>query len=132
MAFNLVRLSVYFDRKDYLDKADSIFRAFQARATRYPRAYDKLLAAADMRLSRIKEIALIGPLDSPGLHALRGVVFGRYLPNKVVAGAPSAIADLPLLANRQMIDGKPTAYVCERYVCQKPVTAPDELIKLLD
>ena len=132
MAFNLIRLSVHFDRKDYLGKSDSIFRAFQARATRYPGAYDKLLAAADMRLSQIKEIALIGPIDSPDMQALRNVVFGRYLPNKVVTGAPSALADLPLLANRQTIHGKPTAYVCEHYVCKRPVTTPDELARVLD
>jgi len=30
-----------------------------------------------------------------------------------------------------MVDGKPTAYVCEGYVCQLPVTEPEALAKQL-
>jgi hypothetical protein len=46
-------------------------------------------------------------------------------------GAPGA-AGLPLLAGRGAVDGKPTAYVCRRYVCQLPVTDPDALARQLD
>ena len=43
----------------------------------------------------------------------------HYLPRTVVAsGLDSGI---PLLEDRPMIDGKPTAYVCENYVCKNPV-----------
>jgi hypothetical protein len=55
-------------------------------------------------------------------------MFGAFLPNKVVVGAessaPGAVSDNPLLSNRAMVDGKPTAYVCQNYVCQLPVTDP--------
>jgi hypothetical protein len=47
-------------------------------------------------------------------------------------GAPSGVADLPLLAEKQAIDARPTAYVCENYACQKPVTAASELADLLE
>ena len=47
------------------------------------------------------------------------------------AGAPGA-AGLPLLADRGAVDGRPTAYVCRRYVCQLPVTEPDALARQLD
>ena len=40
--------------------------------------------------------------------------------------------EMPLLAERGMVDGKPTAYVCQNYVCQLPVTDPQALAEQLD
>jgi uncharacterized protein YyaL (SSP411 family) len=31
-----------------------------------------------------------------------------------------------------MVDGKPTAYVCQNYACQLPVTGPEALAAQLD
>jgi uncharacterized protein YyaL (SSP411 family) len=53
----------------------------------------------------------------------------------VVVGAPegdAAAAGLPLLADRATVGGQPTAYVCQHYVCQLPVTDPDALARQLD
>jgi len=61
---------------------------------------------------------------------LLDAAFHRYLPNRVAAGGregEAATADLPLLAERPAVGGRPTAYVCRRYVCQLPVTEPDAL-----
>ena len=30
-----------------------------------------------------------------------------------------------------MVDGKPTAYVCENFICKAPVTYPKQLAELL-
>ena len=55
----------------------------------------------------------------------------RFLPNVVVAvAAPEdreAAAEVALLRDRPMVDGKPTAYVCRRFACRLPVTSPEEL-----
>jgi uncharacterized protein YyaL (SSP411 family) len=61
--------------------------------------------------------------------------FGRYLPNRVVAGGRSgdpATSTLPLLEGREAIDGKATAYVCRNYACDLPVTDRDSLRQQLD
>ena len=67
--------------------------------------------------------------------ALLDAIHSRYLPNKVVAGfdpaAPGAGQDLPLLEDKVMQDGLPTAYVCQNYACQQPVTAPSALAEQL-
>jgi hypothetical protein len=65
------------------------------------------------------------------------VLSARFLPNVVLAmAAPEdhdAAAEVPLLRDRALIDGKPTAYVCRRFACRLPVTSPDDLAaQLLD
>ena len=59
-------------------------------------------------------------------------VHSRYLPNKVlVVARPDQVDELsqrvPLLAGRTQIDRSATAYVCENYACQLPVTEPQAL-----
>ena len=83
------------------------------------------------------EVALIWPrgAETASLAPLLAAVFGRYRPNRVVAGAPEddpAATGLPLLAARGTVGGQPAAYVCHRYVCQVPVTAPRDLARQLD
>ena len=61
---------------------------------------------------------------------LKREIWKNYLPNKVVVLAENAEENaefIPLLQERKMIEGKPTAYVCENFTCQKPVTSAEEL-----
>ena len=44
------------------------------------------------------------------------------------AAAPNAP---PLLKNKKLVNNKPTAYICQDYVCKKPTTKPDELANQL-
>ena len=39
----------------------------------------------------------------------------------------TAQAEVPLLAGRPALEGRATAYVCEHFVCQRPVTEPADL-----
>ncbi len=48
----------------------------------------------------------------------------------VVAGEPDA-AGVPLLAHRPLVDGSAAAYVCRGFVCDRPVTTPEELTAAL-
>jgi uncharacterized protein YyaL (SSP411 family) len=51
----------------------------------------------------------------------------------VLAGTRDAASGsaVPLLADRAPIDGRAAAYVCERFVCQAPVTEAEQLAALL-
>jgi uncharacterized protein len=102
--------------------------------TRYPSGFGRYLSALDFHLGPVAEVALVWP-DGSGPGNLAETAFRRYMPNRVVVGAPAgspAGMGLPLLGDRPTINNKPTAYVCRRYVCQLPVTDPAGLVTQLD
>ena len=88
------------------------------------------LNVASFMLGDPSELALVGPL--PALSGLCSVVNELYRPNLVVAAGPVGDqAVVPLLAQRSMVNGLPTAYLCRRMTCQAPVTGAAELRRLL-
>jgi uncharacterized protein YyaL (SSP411 family) len=123
------RLALLTDDARYREAAEGILSPLGLLASEHPTSFGRLLCALDFVIGRPREIAIIGPADSDETRALRRAVFGRFLPNRVVAGAsgPSEGAEIPLLQDRPLRDGRPTAYVCEGYVCQAPVTTPEDL-----
>jgi len=133
-AMSLLRLAVIFDRRDYRERAESIFRAFSPMATKSPGSFERLMCAADFYHARIAEIAVIGEPQAPATAALVRTAYDRYLPNKVVVHSAEKLTetDVPLLRNKGLINDQPTAYVCEQYRCKLPVTDPKELAKQLD
>ena len=73
-------------------------------------------------LSTPKEVAIVGK-DAAAISPLLAETWRRYLPNKVVApGTGGDTATIPLLENRPLVNDLATAYVCEHYTCQQPVT----------
>ena len=133
-AMALFRLAVFTGNADYQRAALSSLRSVHDLLTRAPAGFANWLSALDFYLSTPKEIVIIGPPDSQATQALLRVARGRYLPNRALAGASSPLADAasPLLEGRELVDGKPTAYVCESYACQLPVATPEALVKQLE
>ena len=101
---------------------------------RYPSAFGRTLSAYDFYLNTAKEIVIIGA-DNAEREILVREVYSRYIPNKVVVisdeNNAEAVGFIPLLQERKMIEGKATAYVCENFACQQPVTSAEDLAKQL-
>jgi len=111
----LLKLAAILDRQDYRKKAEDVFLTAAALMKQHASGFGRMLAAVDFYVGPSKEIAIAGPPDV-FLEAFRS----QYLPRCIVAaGADQSIA---LLRNRPMVDGKPTAYVCENFACRQPVT----------
>ena len=133
----LLHLSILTGESDYARRGAAALRAMRQYLTQAPMGMGHWLCALDFYLSTPKEIAIVGVPSIPGTQALLGEVYGRYLPNKVVAGIdPSLLGQdsnlIPLLQGRGMTEGRPTAYVCQNYVCRLPVTEPEALAAQLE
>src|SRR5207253_6905523 len=107
----LLRVAAVMDRTDYRDKAKEVLETASNLLKQYASGFGRMLAAVDFYVGPSKEIAIVGDA-APFLPILRS----RYLPRAVVA------MHGPLMNDRPMIAGKPTAYVCENFACKQPVT----------
>ena len=126
-AFGLLRLAALSGEGRYERHALGVLRLLFPLAARHPGAFGHLLGAADFYLAPVKEVAIVGP--STGTGELLRVVRGAFRPHLVLA---TGEADgVPLLEGRGPVDGHAAAYVCERFVCQAPVTSPEELVAAL-
>jgi uncharacterized protein YyaL (SSP411 family) len=100
-----------------------------------PTAHTEMLMALDFALGPTKEITVAGAPDAAGTQALLATVRHHYLPRSVLAlhspNDATIEALVPFLKEQRMINGKPTAYVCENYVCKLPTNDPQRLDKLL-
>lgn len=123
----LLRLALYFDVPEYRQRAERILRATIESVRRFPSAFGHLLGALDFYFGAPKEIAVVGRRAAADTQALLRVIFDRFLPNKIVAlkepDDEELVGELiPLLKDRSAIDGRATAYVCQNFTCQRPVT----------
>ncbi|NOX60744.1 MAG: thioredoxin domain-containing protein [Chloroflexi bacterium] len=131
-----LRLARLLDKPDYAKRAESIFRIMRNPMASQPSGFGHLLSALDFFLGAGREIAIIGEPDAADTLALRRVVYERWLPDAVIAGCAADDADaaafIPLLRDRTLIQGRAAAYVCRNYVCNLPVTDPEELAAQLE
>ena len=125
-AFVLLRLARVYGDAELERHAVGVFRLGRQLMERAPGAISHLLCALDLHFSPPREVAVVGPADELRAAALEG-----FQPNTVFAFSPEPTDAVPLLAGKGLVDGKPAAYVCESFVCRRPVTTDAELRRLL-
>jgi uncharacterized protein YyaL (SSP411 family) len=122
LAFVLLRLARIWGDDELERSAVGVFRLVHPLLPRAPQAFGWALCALDLHLAPPRELALIAePSDDLARAAL-----AELEPNAVVAFGPAD--DVPLLAGKTRVDGKPTLYVCERFACRAPVTEANEIL----
>ncbi|MFN8111303.1 MAG: hypothetical protein U0Y82_15900 [Thermoleophilia bacterium] len=101
---------------------------------RFPHAYAQALVVADHLAHPGVQVAVVGDPSAQDTAALLAVARAAGPGVTVACGHPddaAAVAAAPLLAERPMVDGRATAYVCRGSTCDAPVTDPDALRVLL-
>lgn len=108
----------------YRDAAERALATAAVLAEKAPRFAGWSLAAATTMLDGPLEVAVVGPAG-----AARDALEARALeiPGAVVVVAEGPVDGIPLLIGRTPVEGHPAAYVCRGFVCERPVTTPDQV-----
>ena len=130
----LLQLATFEGRYDWRGVAESTLTSNLGMMLRYPSAFAQWWCAADFALGPVSEVAILGDSQDPATHGLLKPLQSAYRPRLVLAASlyPPTIGSPALLNDRELLNGKPSAYVCRGFVCQKPVNTPEEMMSLLE
>jgi uncharacterized protein len=112
------------------EAAEAAVAAAASLAARDPRFAGWTLAVAEAIAAGPLQVAVVG--DGPQARELLGVALGSSSPGLVYAHGSSDTPMIPLLADRPLVAGGAAAYVCRGFVCDRPVTTPEELTAALE
>ena len=136
---NLWRFGLLFHNTVLIDHANHAVRALESRLEAQPFAMPLLLVGAALLKTPPYHLVIHTPSrEHPNVALLLAEAHRRYLPQMVTILIPDdatrkffaprsfTIGNLPAIVT------EPTAYLCEEYACQRPVTKPEDLRALLD
>ena len=128
LAEAFVRLAALTGEHVWTQRAEEVVRLLQGGIRRAPTGYGQLLQTVEFLLAGPREVAIVGAPDDRG--ELVEEYWSSPRPGTVLAvtspGDPAMDA-VPLLHARTEVDGRPAAYVCQDFVCERPVTEPEAL-----
>ncbi len=107
--------------------ADALLEGLAGLAAQAPRFAGHTLSVLEAVADGPRQVAVVGRPDDPACTDLLRSALGLTTPGAVLAVGDGQTATVPLLADRPLIDGRPTAYVCQDFVCDLPVTDPADL-----
>jgi hypothetical protein len=113
--------------------AEDQFESILESAVRYPTAFANWLIGIQLCLSPIKEVAILYPASSADLSPFNKTLWSSFQPAvfTAISTFPPKNESPELLKDRPLVDGKTTVYVCQDFVCKRPVTSAEELRALL-
>jgi uncharacterized protein YyaL (SSP411 family) len=120
---NLLRLNAFFGQSKYINQFRKLLKAMSPLMSRYPGGFSRAAWAVEYYSDRAKEIAIVTPGNFNEAKPLLDWLHKSFLPNKVVALAPSEISDgaAPvLIQNKPALNDKIAYYICEAGTCKLP------------
>jgi uncharacterized protein YyaL (SSP411 family) len=132
-ALNLLRLSSLLSDDLLRERGRRTIGAFRGRWEGAPHAMPGLLCAFEAALEPPRHVVVTGDPGSPGFAALAAAARERLGPRRalIALDAPGArdffSARSPWMERMGAGEDRPTAYVCEEFVCRAPARTPAEL-----
>ena len=126
------------DSANYSVRARRTTESLRAQWSRAPQALPQMLCALELALAEPRTVVLAGDPAAADFRALAAVGHERLGLRRALLAADGAAGQAwlvqrkPYLAGMKPVDGRATAYVCENFTCQAPVTNPAELRALLN
>jgi uncharacterized protein YyaL (SSP411 family) len=132
-AMNLLRLGRLTGDVRLEEMAEGMARRFVPSVAQYLTAYTQFLQFLDFRIGPSWEIVIAAdPLQEDARSMVRWIQ-QAFLPHKVVLLKPPGppgeeLAPIaPYVKGLEPLEGRPTAYLCSKFTCQKPITDLEQL-----
>jgi hypothetical protein len=128
----LSRLQMATQDPSYADRGNKLIQGFADEVTRAFLSSGTFLNGIEFFVSNL-EILVMGTVDHQKTLELIAAVQGRSLPNKLLVVVPTG-NDLPEghpAKGKPMVNGNPTAYICQRGEVSQPITNPVALSQML-
>ncbi|PQQ66997.1 thioredoxin domain-containing protein [Acetivibrio saccincola] len=121
-ALNFLRLARYTGQHELEEKAHNIFNLFKSNLTRYARGHTFLLTALMFSQAKSKEVILVGEDTKKMIDVIREE-FRPFTTSMYYSDKCKDLEELvPFITNYKPVEGKATAYICENFSCQVPIT----------
>jgi hypothetical protein len=126
--FNLLMLAHLTGEAELFERAEKTLKMFGPRIGQLARAVPMMMASLATFHAKITQIVIVGPRDSADTESLLREVSSTYQPFSVIVPVEPGprqnelARTLPFISSMQMRNGRPTAYVCRDFACDKPVT----------
>jgi len=128
---NLLRLHEFTTKDGYRKRSEKALKAFSDTLTSNPSALSEMLLAVDFYLDRPKEIVLVEPEGKQGeADTFLSEFRKQFIPNRISVvvtegkDLESLAKVIPLVQGKMALEGKATAYVCEKGLCKLPTNDP--------
>ena len=121
----LLKLARLRGEAHYDDVARRSLASMQGLMGQHPLAFGQWLVALDSALATPVEVAVIGEAGAEDTQTLLAVAQQGYHPHRLIAAGTGNVPSL--LAHREKVGDKATAYVCHGQTCHPPVTDPGKL-----
>jgi len=126
----LLKLGRVTENGEFTKAGEKGLKALAGKLKSYPSGFSSAVMAADYLESEKIEIILVG--EGAEKEAMLEQVFGRYLPNRVIAQSPTGRGSGPLFEGREVNDGEAKAYLCRNSVCALPAATAEEIRQQLE
>ncbi|MDQ2086320.1 thioredoxin domain-containing protein [Herbivorax sp. ANBcel31] len=121
-ALNFLRLARLTGQYELEEKAQYMFKLFGTNFGRFARGYTFFLTAVLFSQARSKEVVLVGK-DTKNLIEIIREDFRPFTISMFYSEENKELQELtPFIENYKSIEGKATAYICENFSCQTPIT----------
>lgn len=133
---NLLRLARMTGRVEWEEMADSMNTLFASDVREAPTGFGAMLQGVDFAVGAPQEIIIAGNKESSDTDKLLQALQAPFLPHSVSLlydPTDQQVLDLaPYLSDFDMKEDKATAFVCQNYSCELPVTSPEEMLDLIN
>ena len=127
MILVLQSLAVLRDRPEWRTRARSMLVAVREELSNYPTSFARFARAWLRETEGLREVGIVGKEAQDIGRRLQA----HFLPNTLFAPALAPDATGPLTDRPATADGTTAIYVCENFVCKRPVTTIGAALDLL-